>query len=68
MTIKQRIISEVYNDQTQEIYHREIIKDRVIELPKDIDGVGYNHTEQMQLLQGIQDAFLFAQMSLIDVG
>lgn len=68
MAIKQRIISEVYNDQTQEICHREIIKDKVIDSPKEIDDIGYNHPEQIELIQGIQDAFLLSQMSLLDVG
>jgi len=67
MALKQRIISEIYNDQTGEILNQEIIEDKVIEPPKKIEDLGYDHQQQMTLLQRIQDSFLGAQSNIYDL-
>jgi hypothetical protein len=67
MALKQRIISEIYNDQTGEILNKEIIEDKVIEPPKQIEDLGYDHQQQMMLLQHIQDSFLSAQSTIYNL-
>ena len=54
MALKQRIVTEIYDDQTQDIIHREVTEEKVIKSPKSIDDLGYNH-------------FLFRHFSVNDI-
>lgn len=65
MGLRQRIVSEIYDEKDSKVVDRQIIKDKKIENPKKIDDLGYNHEEQISLLQEIQDSFLFNQTKLI---
>ena len=64
MALKQKIISQIYDDQTGEVLNTEIIEDRAIKSPKSIEELGYNHEEQINLLQKIQDTFLDSQITI----
>lgn len=65
MSLRQRIISEIYDEKDNKVVDRKIIEDKKIKTPVKIDDLGYNHKEQIQILQAIQDAFLFSQSKLI---
>ena len=65
MGLRQRIISEIYDEKDRKVVDRQIIVDKTIEKPKKIDDLGYDHQEQIAILQEIQDAFLFNQSKLI---
>lgn len=65
MGLRQRIVSEIYDESNNKVVSREIIKDKAIERPKVMEDMGYRHKEQMEILQGIQDAFLFVQAPMI---
>ncbi|MFK7973976.1 MAG: ISKra4 family transposase [Rickettsiaceae bacterium] len=65
MTLRQRIISEIYDEKDNKIVDRQIIEDKKIETPKEIDNIGYNHGEQIAILQEIQDIFLVNQSKLL---
>lgn len=65
MSLRQRIISEIYDEKDNKVVDRKIIEDKKIEVPVKIDDLGYNHQEQIHILQEIQDAFLFIQSKLI---
>lgn len=65
MSLRQRIISEIYDEKNNKVVDRKIIEDKEIKAPVKIDDLGYNHQEQIHILQGIQDAFLFSQAKLI---
>lgn len=64
MALKQKIISQIYDDQSGEILNTKVIEDKVIKSPQSIDDLGYNHEEQIELLQKAQDAFLSSQTSI----
>jgi hypothetical protein len=61
MGLRQRIVTEIYDEKDNKIVNREIINDKEIKKPKEIDDLGYNHKEQIDLLQHIQDSFLLSQ-------
>ena len=65
MGLRQRIISEIYDEHTDKVVNREIVNDKEIKKPKYIDDLGHNHKEQIDMLQNIQDTFLFTQSILI---
>ena len=65
MGLRQRIISEVYDEQTDKVVNREIINDKEINKPKSIEDLGYNHKAQIDMLHNIQEAFLVTQSTLI---
>jgi hypothetical protein len=65
MGLRQRIISEVYDEKDNKIVDRKIIVDKEIKKPEKIEDLGYDHKEQINILQEIQDAFLFTQSTLI---
>ena len=65
MALRQRIISEIYDEKNNKVVDRQIIEDKKIDTPKVIDNVGYNHREQIAILQEIQDIFLLNQSKLI---
>lgn len=64
MTLKQRIVSEIYDEKDNKVVDRKIITDKKIEKPEKIDDLGYDHKEQISMLQEIQDVFLFNQTKL----
>ena len=41
MSLRQRIISEIYDEQDNKVADRQIIEDKKIETPKEIDNIGY---------------------------
>ena len=55
MALRQRIISEIYDESNDKVVNREIITDKKIEKPTSIEELGYDHKEQIDLLQQIQD-------------
>ena len=59
MGLRQRIESEIYDEKASKVVDRQIIADKKIENPKQIDDLGYDHQEEISILQEIQDAFLF---------
>lgn len=61
MGLRQRIVSEIYDEKDSRIVDRQIIKDKEIKKPEKIDDLGYNHEEQIAMLQSIQDMFLNEQ-------
>jgi len=65
MGLRQRIVSEIYDEKASKVVDRQIIADKKIENPKQIDDLGYDHQEQISILQEIQDAFLFKQSRLM---
>ena len=67
MALKQRIISEIYDDQTGNVYKRDVIEDKTIKSPKSIEDLGYNHEDQLKILKDIQEAFLKAQSEIFDL-
>jgi len=67
MALKQRVIVEIYDDQSKEVFDKKTIEDKVIKSPKQIEDVGYNHKEQIDLLQSIQDSFLSAQSKVYEL-
>ncbi|WP_162902410.1 hypothetical protein, partial [Facilibium subflavum] len=67
MALKQRIVTEIYDDQTQDIVHREVTEEKVIKSPKSIDDLGYNHTEQIEILHRVQDNYLKFQSTVYDL-
>ena len=67
MALKQRIVTEIYDDQTQDIIHREVTEEKVIKSPKSIDDLGYNHEEQIEILQRIQDNYLQFQSTVYEL-
>jgi hypothetical protein len=67
MALKQRIISEIYDDQTGNIYKRDIVEDKIIKSPKSIEDLGYNHEEQLEILKHIQESFLKSQSEIFEL-
>ena len=65
MALRQRIVSEIYDEKNNEIVDRQIIQDKEIRKPEKIEEIGYNHEEQISMLQLIQDAFLKEQQSTL---
>ena len=65
MSLRQRIVSEIYDEKDNKIVDRKIITDKKIENPEKIDDLGYDHKEQISILQEIQDVFLFNQTKLM---
>lgn len=65
MSLRQRIMSEIYDEKSNKIVDRKIIEDKEIKTPVKIDDLGYNHQEQIHILQEIQDVFLYNQSKLI---
>jgi hypothetical protein len=65
MGLRQRIVSEIYDEKDSKVVDRQIIVDKKIEQPKKIDDLGYDQQEQISMLQAIQDAFLFKQSRLM---
>lgn len=65
MGLRQRIISEIYDESNDKVVNREIIKDKAIERPEVMDDVGYSHKEQIEILQNIQDNFLLTQTPMM---
>jgi hypothetical protein len=61
MGLRQRIISEVYDEKDGKVVNREIIKDKEIKKPDVIEDLGYDHKEQIDILKLIQDAFFSGQ-------
>lgn len=59
MGLRQRIVTEIYDEKDNKIVDREIVNDKPIKKPESIEDLGYNHKEQIDLLQHIQDTFLF---------
>lgn len=57
-THKLRIIVEKVDSKTDEVVARNIILSFNITKPKNIIGLGLRHTEQINLLQSIQDYLL----------
>ena len=53
MTLKQRIVSEIYDEKDNKVVDRKIIIDKKIEKPEKIDDLGYDHKEQISILQEI---------------
>ena len=66
MGLRQRIISEIYDEKDNKVVDKQIIEDKKIETPKKIDDIGYNHLEQIAILQEIQDVFLANQSKLLN--
>ena len=48
MTLRQRIISEIYDERDNKVVDGRIIEDKKIETPVKIDDLGYNHQEQIK--------------------
>jgi len=67
MALKQRIVTEIYDDQTKSIVHREITEEKVIKSPKSIEDLGYNHEEQIEILHRIQDNYLTFQSNIYEL-
>lgn len=65
MALRQRIVSEIYDERNNEIVYRQIIQDKAIKKPKKIEELGYNHKEQISMLQLIQDTFLNEQQKTL---
>ncbi len=65
MGLRQRIISEIYDEKDNKVVDRQIIIDKEIPKPKKIDEVGHDQKEQIEILQKIQDAFLLTQTSMM---
>ena len=63
--LRQRIVTEIYDEKDNKIIDREIINDKPIKKPENIEDLGYNHKKQIDLLQHIQDTFLFIQATII---
>ena len=60
-THKLRIIVEKVNSKTDEVVARNTVSSFDITKPKNIVGLGLRHTEQINLLQSIQDCLLAEQ-------
>jgi hypothetical protein len=65
MGLRQRIVSETYDEKDNKIVDREIINDKPIKKPESIGDLGYNHKEQIDLLQHIQDSFFLLKQPLL---
>ena len=65
MGLRQRIVTEIYDEKNNKIVNREIINDKPIKKPEIIDDLGYNHKEQIDILQNIQDIFLGTQSTTL---
>jgi hypothetical protein len=65
MGLRQRVVTEIYDEKDNKIVDREIINDKPIKKPESIEDLGYNHKEQIDLLQHIQDTFLFTQSTIM---
>lgn len=48
--LRQRIVTETYDEKDNKIVDREIINDKPIKKPESIGDLGYNHKEQIDLL------------------
>jgi hypothetical protein len=60
-THKLRIVVEKVNSKTDEVVARNTISSFDITKPKNIIGLGLRHTEQINILQNIQDCLLIEQ-------
>lgn len=56
-----RIVAEIFDPATNTVTERTMITEKVIECPKNILGLGFNHKEQIALLQKCQDSLLNKQ-------
>lgn len=56
-----RIIAEIFDPATDTVTERTMITEKVIECPKNLLGLGFNHKEQIALLQKCQDSLLSKQ-------
>ncbi|MGB4192331.1 MAG: hypothetical protein WBJ81_07330, partial [Rickettsiales bacterium] len=65
MGLRQRIVTEIYDEKNNKIVNREIINDKPVKKPEIIDDLGYNHKEQIDILQNIQDIFLGTQSTTL---
>ena len=50
-----RVTVEYYNAETHEMIESEVIKDDGVTKPEQLKDLGYRHSEQIQLLQSLQD-------------
>ncbi len=68
MTHELRIIVEKVSVSSQEVVKRDTIKVYDIQAPESIIDLGLRHTEQISLLEKVQNALLAEQSVLIDTG
>lgn len=61
------MVTEIFEDTTKEVIHRELINEKVIESPKAIEDLGHDHKEQIDILQSIEDNFLEFQSKTYDL-
>ena len=45
MALRQKIISEIYDEKNNKVVDRKIIEEKPIKIPTEIDDLGYNHKE-----------------------
>ena len=68
MTHELRIIIEKVSVSSQEVVKRDTIKVYDIQAPEAITGLGLRHSEQISLLEKVQNALLAEQSILINTG
>jgi hypothetical protein len=61
-----RIIFESFETGSSEIISKRVIMQGSIKQPKDMFSLGFSHTEQIDILQSIQDTMLNEQSSLFE--
>ena len=64
MVLRQRIISEIYDESNDKVVNREIIQDKAIKRPEVIEDLGYNHKEQIDILREVQNDFFFCSICI----
>lgn len=67
MALKQRVVTEIFDDQTEELLHREVVQEKAIQSPKVLEDLGHSHKEQIDMLQSIEDNFLVFQSKIYDL-
>ena len=63
--MKQRIISEIYDENTGEIISQVTIMDKVIEEAKEMDQLGFTRKDSIEILKNIQEEYLKEQSKLL---
>jgi len=66
MTMSIRVVAEHYDTKTGEVIESKVLRTDNIKRPTTLKEFGYLHSEQMQLLQSIQDFKLAHETKLIN--
>lgn len=61
-----RILAQEINNETGKVLHEHSVYEKAIVLPKNIRGLGFNHKEQIEILNQSQNSILKAQQLRID--